>query len=161
MTIADQIKVLCRKINQNEAQYDLDREAAKISAFSWNNLDKYEYLTDEDLDYKPSVIEQARLEYSSLGKVFNKGLKEEDEKGGFLKRRKNIEDKTEKQLKTIKSKNDTKSQIDLFNEELSSEAVAWLKEIKHIGDNVDYSKLFFMSGNKTTTVLRILRRLKS
>ena len=34
MTIADQIKVLCRKINQNEAQYDLDREAAKISAFS-------------------------------------------------------------------------------------------------------------------------------
>ena len=161
MTIADQIKVLCRKINQNEAQYDLDREAAKISAFSWNNLDKYEYLTGEDLDYKPSVIEQARLEYSPLGKVFNKGLKEEDEKGGFLKRRKNIEDKTEKQLKTIKSKNDTKSQIDLFNEELSSEAVAWLKEIKHIGDNVDYSKLFFMSGNKTTTVLRILRRLKS
>ena len=124
-------------------------------------MDKYEYLTGEDLDYKPSVIEQARLEYSSLGKVFNKGLKEEDEKGGFLKRRKNIEDKTEKQLKTIKSKNDTKSQIDLFNEELSSEAVAWLKEIKHIGDNVDYSKLFFMSGNKTTTVLRILRRLKS
>ena len=161
MTIADQIKVLCRKINQNEAQYDLDREAAKISAFSSNNLDKYQYLTGEDLDYKPSVIEQARLEYSPLGKVFNKGLKEEDEKGGFLKRRKNIEDKTEKQLKTIKSKNDTKSQIDLFNEELSSEAVAWLKEIKHIGDNVDYSKLFFMSGNKTTTVLRILRRLKS
>ena len=130
MTIADQIKVLCRKINQNEAQYDLDREAAKISAFSSNNLDKYQYLTGEDLDYKPSVIEQARLEYSSLGKVFNKGLKEEDEKGGFLKRRKNIEDKTEKQLKTIKSKNDTKSQIDLFNEELSSEAVVFLKKLK-------------------------------
>ena len=161
MTIADQIKVLCRKINQNEAQYDLDREAAKISAFSSNNLDKYQYLTGEDLDYKPSVIEQARLEYSPLGKVFNKGLKEEDEKGGLLKRRKNIEDKIEKQLKTTKSKNDIKSEIDIFNEELSSEAVALLKEIKHIGDNVDYSKLFFMSGNKTTTVLRILRRLKS
>ena len=161
MTIADQIKVLCRKIKQNEAQYDLDREAAKISAFSSNNLDKYQYLTGEDLDYKPSVIEQARLEYSPLGKVFNKGLKEEDEKGGLLKRRKNIEDKIEKQLKTTKSKNDIKSEIDIFNEELSSEAVALLKEIKHIGDNVDYSKLFFMSGNKTTTVLRILRRLKS
>ena len=142
MTIADQIKVLCRKIQQNEAQYDLDREAAKISAFSWNNLDKYEYLTGEDLDYKPSVIEQARLENSPLGKVFNKELKEEDEKGGLLKRRKNSEDKIEKQLKTIKSKNDTKSQIDWFNEELSSEAVAWLKEIKQIGDNVDYRKLF-------------------
>ena len=93
-------------------------------------MDKYEYLTGEDLDYKPSVIEQARLEYSPLGKVFNKGWKEEDEKGGFLKRRKNIEDKTEKQLKTIKSKNDTKSQIDLFNEELSSEAVVFLKKLK-------------------------------
>ena len=161
MTIADQIKVLCRKIKQNEAQYDLDREAAKISAFSSNNLDKYQYLTGEDLDYKPSVIEQARLEYSPLGEVFNKGLKEEDEKGGLLKRRKNIEDKIEKQLKTTKSKNDIKSEIDIFNEELSSEAVALLKEIKHIGDNVDCSKLFFMGGNKTTTVLRILRRLKS
>ena len=161
MTIADQIKVLCRKIKQNEAQYDLDREAAKISAFSSNNLDKYQYLTGEDLDYKPSVIEQARLEYSPLGTVFNKGLKEEDEKGGLLKRRRNIEDKIEKQLKTTKSKNDIKSEIDIFNEELSSEAVALLKEIKHIGDNVDYSKLFFMGGNKTTTVLRILRCLKS
>ena len=88
-------------------------------------------------------------------------MKEEDKKGGLLKRRKNIEDKIEKQLKTIKSKNDIKSQIDLFNEELSSEAVSLLKEIKDIGNNVDYSKLFFMGGNKTTTVLRILRRLKS
>ena len=75
-------------------------------------MDKYEYLTGEDLDYKPSVIEQGRLENSPLGKVFNKELKEEDEKGGLLKRRKNSEDKIEKQLKTIKSKNDTKSQID-------------------------------------------------
>ena len=45
MTVTDQIKVLDRKIKQNVAQYDLDREAAKISAFSSNNLDKYEYLT--------------------------------------------------------------------------------------------------------------------
>ena len=37
---------------QNEAQYDLDRTAAKLSAMSSNNLDKYEYLTNEDLDLK-------------------------------------------------------------------------------------------------------------
>ena len=61
---------------QNEAQYDLDRKVAKTSALSSNNLDKYEYLTGEDLDLKPSTIEQVRFEYSPLGKFFNKGLKE-------------------------------------------------------------------------------------
>ena len=45
MTITDQIKILDRKIMKSESQYDLDRKAAKISAFSSNNLDKYEYLT--------------------------------------------------------------------------------------------------------------------
>ena len=52
----DQIKILDRKILQNKAQYGLDREAAKISALSSNNLDKYEYLTGEDLGLKPGVI---------------------------------------------------------------------------------------------------------
>ena len=69
MTVADQIKILDRKIMQNEAQYDLDRKAAKISALSSNNLNKFEYLTGEDLGYKPSVIEQAKFEYSPLGKI--------------------------------------------------------------------------------------------
>ena len=49
MTAADQIKILDRKIMQNDAQYDLDRKTAKISAMSFNNLDKYEYLTGEYL----------------------------------------------------------------------------------------------------------------
>ena len=49
MTITDQIKILNTKIMQNEAQYDLDIKAAKISALSSNNLDKYEYLTGEGL----------------------------------------------------------------------------------------------------------------
>ena len=42
MTITDQIKILDRKTMQNEAQYDLDRKAAKISTLSSNNLDRYE-----------------------------------------------------------------------------------------------------------------------
>ena len=58
---------------QNEAQYDLHREAAKISALSSNNLDKYEYLTGEDLGLKPSTAEQAKFEYSPLVKVLIKG----------------------------------------------------------------------------------------
>ena len=85
MTVTDQIKILNRKIKQNEAQYDLDRKAAKISALSSNNLDKYEYLTGEDLGLKPSTGEPVKLEYSPLGKIFNKGLKEEDKKRRNLK----------------------------------------------------------------------------
>ena len=72
-TITDQIKILNKKNMQNEAQYDLDRKAAKLSALSSNNLDKYEYLTGVDLGSKPNTIEQDRFEYSPLGKIFNKG----------------------------------------------------------------------------------------
>ena len=76
---------------QNDAQYDLDRKYAKISALSSNNLDKYEYLTAEDLGLKPSTIEQTKFEYSPQGKIFNRGLDEGDKKEGLFKRLKNIE----------------------------------------------------------------------
>ena len=69
---------------QNQAQYDLDKKAARISALSSNNLDKYEYLTGEDLGLKPSTIEQTKFEYSPLGKIFNKGLSEDDKKEGLI-----------------------------------------------------------------------------
>ena len=92
MTITDQIKILNKEIMQNEAQYDLDRKAVKISALSYDNLDKYEYLTGDDLDLKPSTIERTKFGYSSLGKIFNMGLdKEEDKKEGLFKKLKNIE----------------------------------------------------------------------
>ena len=45
MIVTDQIKFLNRKFKQNEAQYDLNRNAAKLSALSSSNLDKYEHLT--------------------------------------------------------------------------------------------------------------------
>ena len=57
MTVTDQIKILRRKIMQNEAQYDLDRKAAKISALSYNNLHKFEYLTGEDLGLNRNTAE--------------------------------------------------------------------------------------------------------
>ena len=103
MTVIDQLKIIDNKIKANQAQYDLDRLAAKISAYSSGDLRKYEYLTGEDLGYKPSVFEPARFEYSPLGKIFNKGLKEEDKKEWTLKRLRNIEDKNEEQLKAIKN----------------------------------------------------------
>ena len=111
MTITDQIKTLDKKIMQIEAQYDLDRKAAKISALSSNNLDKYEYLTGEDLGLKPSIVEQARFEYSPLGKIFNKGLDKNDKKEGLFKRLEHIEGK-------IKSENKKESEP-IKNEEQS------------------------------------------
>ena len=96
---------------QNEAQYDLDRKAAKRSAFSSNNLDKYEHLTGEDLGLKPNTIEQAKFEYSPLGQISNKGLSEDDQKEGLFKRLKNIEDKNEEQLKLLSNTNKNSNYI--------------------------------------------------
>ena len=56
MTVADQIKILDKKVMQNKAQYDLDRKAAKTSALPSNNFEKYEYLTGEYLGFKPSTV---------------------------------------------------------------------------------------------------------
>ena len=104
MTVTDQIKIIDNKIKANQAQYDLDRLAAKISAYSSGDLRKYEYLTGEDLGYKPSVVEQAKFDYSPLGKIFNGKLKEEEKKEGLLKSVKNIGDKNEELLKAIEDK---------------------------------------------------------
>ena len=104
MTVTDQIKIIHNKIKANQAQYDLDRLTAKISAYSSGDLRKYEYLTGEDLGYKPSVVEQAKFDYSPLGKIFNGKLKEEEKKEGLLKSVKNIGDKNEELLKAIEDK---------------------------------------------------------
>ena len=145
MTVTDQIKIINRKIKQNESQYDLDRKAAEISSLSSKNLDKYELLTGEDLDLKPSTVEQAKFEYSPLGKIFNKGLSEEDKKEGLLKKLKNIEDKNEQLLK-IKNKTEIKEVTDFVKEPLSLEAKALIEEIRIIQKDVNYRKLIIRSG---------------
>ena len=103
MTCKDQIKILDDKIKANNAQYDLDRMNAEISAYSSGDLPKYEYLTRKDLGYKPDALEQAKFEYSSLGKVFTDGLDKSDRDEGLLKRFKNIEDRNNNQLLAIKN----------------------------------------------------------
>ena len=75
-------------------------------------------------------------------------MKEEEKGEGLLKRLKNIEDKNEKQLKIIGNKSEIRSRIDLFDEDLTSGAITLIKEIKSIGQNVDYNKLSFTDGNK-------------
>ena len=66
-------------------------------------MPKYEYLTNKDLNHKPDAFEQARFEYSPLGKVFIDGLDKSDRKEGLLKRLKNIEDKSNTQLLVIRN----------------------------------------------------------
>ena len=62
MTLTDELKILDDKIKANQAQYDLGREAAKISALSSKDLlEKYEYLTGEDFGHRPSVLEKLNL----------------------------------------------------------------------------------------------------
>ena len=102
-------------------------------------------MTCEDLGYKISVIEQARFEYSPLGKIFNNRLTEEDKKEGLLKRLRIIEVKNEEQLKAIEDQRkkqldaiknietDWKSSETSFFSELSPEAnkiVRWAKKEK-------------------------------
>ena len=174
MTVTDQIKILNRKIMQNETQYDLDRKAAKISALSSNNLDKYECLTGEDLGLKPSTVEQARSEYPPLGKSFNKCLDKDDQKKVLFKRLKNIEnaqknliraddnesiyytsrsefdDKDDKYKKTKQSnKIDTKPpNVSQYLKSLSQEAEDLMDEIEEVNDDIDDRKLVFIGSNK-------------
>ena len=68
----------------------LDRKNAEISAKSSGELDKCEYLTGEDLGYKPDALTQTKFEYSPLGKTLTFGLTKEDKKEGLLKRLANI-----------------------------------------------------------------------
>ena len=84
MTIEDQIK-------DEKLQYDNNSEAAKLSALSSGKIDRYEYLTGEEIlpSNQQQIIEQAKFTYSPLGKAFQKQTK-------------TIEDQGEKQFKIIK-----------------------------------------------------------
>ena len=147
MTLTEQVKILDDKIKANKAQYDLDREAAKISALSSGELEKYEYLTGEDLG-----IQKAKIEYSPVGKVINKGQMKVIKKGGLLKRLKNIEGKNEEQLKMIENKkNDQlgiKSVEDIFDEELSQEAKNVIVKLSNQEKIIEYKKLSFKRDKK-------------
>ena len=85
MTIDDQIK-------DEKLKYDINREAAKISALSSGKIHKYEYLAGEDLlpSNQEQIIEQATFTYSSLGKAFDKQIE-------------TIEDQGEKQTKATQN----------------------------------------------------------
>ena len=102
MTINDQIR-------DEKLQYDINREAAKISALSSGKIHKYEYLTGEDIlpSNQQQIIEQAKFAYSPLGKSFERQIK-------------TIEDQVQKQvyaLESLKPKEQTKAITYISNQD--------------------------------------------
>ena len=147
MTIDDQIK-------DEKLQYDINREAAKISALSSGKIDKYEYLTGEEIlpSNQQQIIEQAKFTYSPLGKAFEKQAKTIKDQGE--KQVKAIQDKsTEKIKKYSDYDNDYKKELllskereifrDIYNDRL--------EQLQLASHNVDYNNLNYeviTSGNK-------------
>ena len=145
MTVTDQIKISDKKVKLNEAQYDLNKKAVIISAsssFSNDLVDKYEYLTGKDLGLKPSTIEQAKFEYSPLGKVFTKGLDKDDQKDGLFKKLENIKDSNSTQLQVIKDKGEQQ-----------------LRELKNISKNKTLETISEI-GRKNNEANKILLDIK-
>ena len=135
MTIEDQIK-------DEKLQYDINREAAKISALSSGKIDKYEYLTGEEIlpSNQQQIIQQAKFNYYPLGKALEKQIK-------------TIEDQGEKQIKTIQ---DNRKQLisgnDYKNRLLISKEREFLKDIhskrldkiKELDNKIDYDNVKYV-----------------
>ena len=104
------------QIKDKKLQYDINREAANIAALSSSKIDKYEYLTGEEIlpSNENQVMEQPKFTYFSLGKAFKKQTKTIEDQGE--KRIKALKDlKPKEQTKSIENKSDKKP---LMNEEI-------------------------------------------
>ena len=142
MTIEDKIK-------DEKLQYDINRKAAKISALSSGKIDKYEYLTGEEIlpSNQQQIIEQAKFTYSPLGKAFEKQTE-------------TIEDWGEKQIKAIQDNkkqlindNDYKDKLLLSNEREIFKDIynKRLDKIEELNNKIDYNNLKYVvvsSGKK-------------
>ena len=141
------------RLEIKKLQYDINREAAKISALSSGNIDKYEYLTGEEIlpSNQQQIIEQAKFIYFPLGKTFEKHSK-------------TIEDQGEKQIKATQNKDFNKSmekpkfdsdddlailrQKEIYNE-LTEEKK---NEIENCEKSIDRNKLIYKYKGITSYV---------
>ena len=135
MTIEDQIK-------DEKLQYDNNREAAKISALSSGKIDKYEYLTGEEIlpSNQQQIIQQAKFTYSHLGKAF--------------------EDQGKKQVKAIQDKQIVNINKDDYKDKLllSKEREIFkdiynkrLDKIEELSNKINYDNLKYVTVNKGKT----------
>ena len=159
MTIEDQIK-------NEKLQYDINRDAAKISALSSDKIDKYEYLTGEEIlpSNEQQIIEQAKFTYSPLGKAFEKQTKA-------------IEDKGEKQTKAIQdnrkqliSDDDYKNKLLISKEREIFKYIynKRLDKLEELNNKIDYDNLKYVvessgdeySFNKIEDPIAFLNNIK-
>ena len=138
MTIEDQI-------GDEKIRYDINREAAKISALSSGKTDQYEYLTGEEIlpSNQQQVIEQANFTYSPLGNAFEKQTK-------------TIKDQGEKQIKAIQDNNKqlvNTQELTIKNiipdNILSDEAKKEMDKIMEIEKTVDGENLIYRASEYT------------
>ena len=136
MTIEDQIK-------DEKLQYDINREAAKISALSSGKRDKYEYLTGEEIlpSNQQQITQQAKFNYSPLGKAIEKQIK-------------TIKDQGEKQVVALESLNSPNKKLSSIKdfipiENLNPEIINEIKRIEEMGKKIDRNKMFYKGSNKT------------
>ena len=146
MTTDDQIR-------DEKLQYNINRKAAEISALSSGKINKYEYLTGEDIlpSNQHQIIEQARFTYSPLGKAFEKQIKTIEDQG-----RKQVE-----ALNTLKSNNQlTIEDVIPKNALNNDEAKKELDKIKEIEKNVDREKLIY-EINEYTYIFKNFQTIKT
>ena len=136
MAIEDQIK-------DEKLQYDINREAAKISALSSGKLDKYEYLTGEEIlpSNQQQIIQQAKFTYSPLGKAVEKQIK-------------TIKDQGEKQVVALESLKDSDKKLTPIKdfipmENLNPEIINEIKRIEEIEKQVDRTRMVYKGTNET------------
>ena len=142
MTIDDKIK-------SEKLKHDINKEEAKISALSPGKIDKYEYLTGEEifLSDQGSIIEQAKFTYSSLSKAFEKQIK-------------TIEDQDEKQIKALEDHrkqlvkyrycDENDSLTHLKQKEIFEEVTnRRMEEIRDLSKQIDFNNLIDHYKNKT------------
>ena len=144
MTIEDQIK-------DEKLQYDINREAAKISALSSGKLHKYEYLTGKEIlpSNQQQIIQQAKFNYSPLEKALEK-------------QRKTIEDQGERQVVALEYLKDSDKKLlpikDFIpTENLNPEIINEIKRIKEMEKKGDRYRMVYKVTNKTM-FLEILKQ---
>ena len=167
MTRKEQNKILDDKIESNVNQYKVDRLNAEISAFSSGDLNKYEFLTRKDLNYKPNALDKARFEFSLLGKTFGMGLSKNAlnyQEKGITKLLKDIKDglagrinipaelpkspkppETPKSPEPPKSPKDTKLTFDYINKIKKNIPKKKDQELDEIKKRI--GRIFYMSDN--------------
>ena len=145
------------QIRDEKIEYDINREAAKISALSSGEIRKYDYLTGEDIlpSNQQQIIEQAKFTYSPLGKAFEKQIKTIEDQG--QKQVDALESlKTQEQTKAI-TYNDDDDDDDDDNECLKQKEQIYnilfdkkLDEIQQLSKEIDYEKLNYNFTTKAS-----------